>query len=184
MSRWKAATVIVILLWGVLGSYLYLRGEVSKPELKLSYSLAQRLDTSVGSGGKVLILARHTPRKFIEYYLNRAYQAGGDKALTAAKSELEQVRLEPIDYLRTLVHARQSRHRLVGIPALGFWRTPPSIRTFPAFIEIDCLAIWSDYSPADDREAAYVKELLPSLSEVESLRQNGLSVVIHRKRTR
>lgn len=128
LPRYRRAALAAACLFGAVGATLYLRRETSDPRVRLAFETARYLDQTLGPGETALILSPEAPPQAVAAFLERARRSGPE-AERGARRILDEV-AGPHDYLRTLVHCRAARRRLVSRPGL------------PA----DWLVVWSDYA--------------------------------------
>jgi hypothetical protein len=139
-QRWRALTLwlgLVILAVGLLQSALFVREETSRPDVALSYKLAQYLDGHVGSGERVLILAKPFDKSDTQPILDKAKALDGARGLAGARRVLSEVDLSPLSFQRTAVQMNlpQQQLRSTGDPDKAEW-----------------IAVWSDYVPEQKLE--------------------------------
>lgn len=141
------------MVWGMWGSYAFVRHETARPEMRLGYDLARYLDAHVVPGEQVLICAR-APSP--ELYFRRALETGGVAGLAAARRAVDVIDILPVDAQRTIVHL----NRVMRGQVFVYPNQPP---------RADWVAVWSDFAPAPDPVATF--------------RVEGRSVVVLRRPT-
>jgi hypothetical protein len=134
--------------------------ETADPKLRLSYDLALYLDQHVRNEQRAVVLAKPVPSALFSDYLDKTTAHGGLAGRRRALENLRQLDISPPDYQRTLVHSRLGKQRLrsLSTPLLPpadevVWRSLPSPDSSAAPGEIDWLAVWSDFEPANSVEA-------------------------------
>jgi Dolichyl-phosphate-mannose-protein mannosyltransferase len=127
------------MVWGIWGSYAFVRHETARPEMRLGYDVARYLDAHVAPGEQVLICAR-PPN--VDLYFRKALETGGPAGLAAARRAVEAIDILPVDAQRTIVHLnRVTRAQVFTYPSL------------PA--HADWAAVWSDFALAADPVATF-----------------------------
>jgi hypothetical protein len=165
IPRWRNEAVALGLVLGMAGAYGFARNETTKPEAALSYQLARYLDSALANGGRALILAPPLPPASWQPFLEKAYTTGGEPALAAAGVIVAKARVEPPEFLRTLVHSRLPPGRLIPAPdAAG----------------AGVVAVWSSYVPADTAAGTTLHSLIGDSTPARMLRNGPLSIAIYR----
>ncbi len=160
------------MIWGVSGAARYMARETSEPRVVLSYSLAQYLDRTVPAGERALVLSPSIPAERVQAFLERTGARG--------RGVLERFAAAPPDFGRTLVHARASRPRLVGLvnPAMS-----ASARAAQLAAGVpEWIVVWSDFRAGDPDETKFEAEARASGPPVEVLRAGPLSAEVYRTR--
>ena len=138
LTRYRLALTAIGVLFGIWGSYRFVKREASDPHLLLSYRLAKFFDAALQPGEKALILAAPWPRQVFDSYLQRARETGGQAGYEAALSNLADSDRSPPDYQRMLIHSKFDRERFLSSSGeCSQW-----------------VAVWSDFKHPPDSFAA------------------------------
>jgi hypothetical protein len=130
--RWTGMIVLISMVLGAAGAYLYMWRETSKPQVQLAYRLAKYLDGTVHENQRALILAQPIPEEMTQHYLERVRESDGEEGLRKAQLDIQELGIGGGDYQRLLVYSHLGRDRLLASPtACAEW-----------------VAVWSDYSSA------------------------------------
>jgi hypothetical protein len=160
LPRFRVPVLILCAFWGIFLAHRFVASETADPKLRLSYDLALYLDQHVRNGERAVVLAKPVPAALFSDYLDKTTAHGGLAGRRRALENLRQLDISPPDYQRTLVHSRLGKQRLrsLSTPLLPpadevVWRSLPSPDSSAAPGEIDWLAVWSDFEPANSVEA-------------------------------
>jgi len=160
LPRFRVPVLILCAFWGIFLAHRFVASETADPKLRLSYDLALYLDQHVRNGQRAVVLAKPVSGALFSDYLNKTTAHGGLAGRRRALENLRQLDISPPDYQRTLVHSRLGKQRLrsLSTPLLPpadevVWRSLPSPDSSAAPGELDWLALWSDFEPANSVEA-------------------------------
>ena len=155
--RWNRSIVVASTILGIAGAWWYVRTETSLPVVQVVWRTARYLDSHVGRGESVLVLAPPVDEGTSRLYLDKARETGGERGFEEARRELREANAYPPDYQRLTVDSRLPRSRLL---------TPPAVCA-------DWAAVWNGY-PGAAREVANGRQMAV-------IRSGNLSVTILRR---
>jgi hypothetical protein len=160
LRRLRIPVLVLCVFWGIFLAHRFVASETADSKLRLSYDLALYLDQHVRNDQSAVVFAKPVPAALISRYLEKTTAHGGLGGRRRALENLRQLDISPPDYQRTLVHSRLGKGHLrsLSTPLLSpadeaFWRSLPSSDTSTVPGEIDWLAVWSDFQPANTVEA-------------------------------
>jgi hypothetical protein len=185
LPRFRVPALLLCASWGIFLAHRFVASEAADPKLRLSYDMALYLDQHVRNEQRAVILAKPVSGALFSDYLDKTTAHGGLAGRRRALENLRQLDISPPDYQRTLVHSRLGKQRLrsLSTPLLPpadevVSRSLPNPDSSAAPGEIDWLAVWSDFEPANTVEARLL-EWTSGRQPFYTLRHDSHSVCIY-----
>jgi len=169
-----AATIGIAV--GVYGAMLFVERASNEPKVQLSYLLAKVLDDTVRPNERVIVLTQPIPQALLDSYLQEVFRREGTAGLEKARAVMRAIDTSPPDYQRTLIHSRFDKQHLLSFASQAACELK---REQWPDTHADWVAVWSDFSPANDLERYVYMQEVQSRSPAQVIRAGGLYVSLY-----